>query len=90
LSVNTKSLIEIRDAGYPEIVYVARHMRSPARTDLYAFDETKNSENSRELTFYERFHWCAYIDWQPVTIISAIEQAPMPWRVGMFSKDEWP
>jgi len=86
-----KSSIELREAGYADIVYVARHMRLIDRTELYAFDETENPEKlARELTLYERYHWCAFIDWRPVTIISAIEQSPTLWRVGMFSTEEWP
>ena len=58
---------------------------------VVAFDETENPEKlARELAFYERFHWCAFIDWRSVSNISAIEQAPTVWRVGMFSTDEWP
>jgi len=85
-----KSSIELREAGYADIVYVARHMRLIDRTELYAFDETENPEKlARELTLYERYHWCAFIDWRPVTIISAIEQSPTLWRVGMFSTAGW-
>ena len=91
MSANTKSSIKICRVGYADIAYVARHMRLSDRTELYAFDETENPEKlARELAFYERFHWCAFIDWRPVSNISAIEQAPTVWRVGMFSTDEWP
>lgn len=79
--------------GYADIAYIAyiaRHMRLPDRPELCAFDETENPEKlARELAYYERFHWCAFIDWRPVSNICAIEQAPTLWRVGMFSTDEW-
>lgn len=84
-------MIEIRAAGYADIVHVARNMREPDRAELYAFDPTEDPQNlAQQLDFYERFHWAALIGWEPVTIISAIEQSPTLWRVGMFSTEKWP
>lgn len=84
-------MINLRPAHYADIAYVARHMRALDRRELFAFDATENPEKlARDLTWYEQFHWGAFIDWQPVTIISAVEKAPTLWHVGMFSTDAWP
>ncbi len=85
------SSIELRKAGYAEMVYVARNMRPLDRRELYAFDHSENPENwARELSRFDRFHWVACIGWRPVTIVSAIERSPTLWHVGMYSTPDWP
>lgn len=85
------SSIEIRDAGYADVVYVARRMRTIDRRELYAFEASENPEVlASRLVAWSRFQWCAFLDWEPVAVINAIEEMPTLWRVGMFATDLWP
>lgn len=85
------SSVDILDAGYAEIVYVARRMRTIDRREMYAFDREPNPERlARQLVALARFQWCALLDWEPVAILSAVEEMPSQWRVGMFATDAWP
>lgn len=83
--------IDIRDAGYADVVYVARRMRGVDRREIYAFDPGECPERfARQLVAWPRFHWCAFAGWEPVAIISALEEQPTSWRVGMFATEAWP
>ena len=83
--------IEVRDATYTDVVYVARRMRTIDRKEMYAFDRAVDPERmARRLVEWSRFQWCAHLGWEPVAIISAVEEMPTQWRVGMFASDRWP
>ena len=85
-----RNSIEFKKAGYADIVHVARNMRMVDRREIYAFDLSEDpSKIAANFARFERFHWGAYLDHRPVAVISAIEQAPTLWSVGMFATGKW-
>jgi hypothetical protein len=85
----TAVLVEIEDATYPAVVYIARHMRLLDADEIYPHMWSPTPENLAIGTCQSILKFVALKDGKPTATWGANERLPKVWNCWMYATDNW-
>ena len=85
----TAVLVEIEDAQYATVVYIARHMRTLDAEEIYPHMWSPTPENLAMMSCRSNLKYVALKDGKPVAAWGASERLPDVWQCWMFATDDW-